>query len=435
MKLCMIGTGYVGLVSGTCFADIGNQVYCVDKDISKINKLNSGISPIYEPGLNELIKKNYIAKRLIFTTDLAKAVKSSDIIFICVGTPTKKHSLKVDLSYLYKSVKEIIASTKSKKIIVTKSTVPVGTGDEIEKIIKKKKKKNFEIISNPEFLREGDAIRDFRYPDRIVIGSNNKKIFKKMRTLYAPLINKGAKFFTTSRRAAELIKYASNAFLATKITFINEISNLCEKTAVNVEDISLGIGSDNRIGSRFLRAGPAYGGSCFPKDTKGLVSIADKNKINLSIVKSVIKSNQNRINLHTKRIHSIIGSKIKNKKIAFLGVTFKPNTDDMRDSTSLKMIPYLCKKGAKVSYYDPSGKKKEFAKIKNCKYEKDIKDNCKNADLIILLTEWDEFKAIDFKKVNKNKNLRIYDLRNLYNLDQMKVKRIKYYSVGRPDIN
>ena len=435
MKLCMIGTGYVGLVSGTCFADIGNQVYCVDKDISKINKLNSGISPIYEPGLNELIKKNYISKRLIFTTDLPKAINSSDIIFICVGTPTKKHSLKVDLSYLYKSVKEIIASTKNKKIIVTKSTVPVGTGDEIEKIIKKKKKKNFEIISNPEFLREGDAIRDFRYPDRIVIGSNNKKIFKKMRTLYAPLINKGAKFFTTSRRSAELIKYASNAFLATKITFINEISNLCEKTGVNVEDISLGIGSDNRIGSRFLRAGPAYGGSCFPKDTKGLVSIADKNKINLSIVKSVIKSNQNRVNLHTKRIHSIIGSKIKNKKIAFLGVTFKPNTDDMRDSTSLKMIPYLCKKGAKVSYYDPSGKKKEFDKIKNCKYEKDIKDNCKNADLIILLTEWDEFKAIDFKKVNKNKNLKIYDLRNLYNLDQMKVKRIKYYSVGRPDIN
>ncbi len=431
----MIGTGYVGLVSGTCFADIGNQVYCVDKDISKINKLNSGISPIYEPGLNELIKKNYISKRLIFTTDLPKAINSSDIIFICVGTPTKKHSLKVDLSYLYKSVKEIIASTKNKKIIVTKSTVPVGTGDEIEKIIKKKKKKNFEIISNPEFLREGDAIRDFRYPDRIVIGSNNKKIFKKMRTLYAPLINKGAKFFTTSRRSAELIKYASNAFLATKITFINEISNLCEKTGVNVEDISLGIGSDNRIGSRFLRAGPAYGGSCFPKDTKGLVSIADKNKINLSIVKSVIKSNQNRVNLHTKRIHSIIGSKIKNKKIAFLGVTFKPNTDDMRDSTSLKMIPYLCKKGAKVSYYDPSGKKKEFAKFRNCKYEKDIKANCKNADLIILLTEWDEFKAIDFKKINKNKNLKIYDLRNLYNLDQMKDKRIKYYSVGRPDIS
>ena len=412
MKLCMIGTGYVGLVSGTCFADIGNQVYCVDKDISKINKLNSGISPIYEPGLDELIKKNYSAKRLIFTTDLNKAVNSSDIIFICVGTPTKKGSLQVDLSYVYKSVKEIISVSKSKKIIVTKSTVPVGTGDEIEKIIKKKKKKNFEVISNPEFLREGDAIRDFKFPDRIVIGSNNKKIFKKMKTLYNTLISKGAKFFTTSRRGAELIKYASNAFLATKITFINEISNLCEKTGVNVEDISLGIGSDNRIGSRFLRAGPAYGGSCFPKDTKGLVSIGDKNKINLSVVKSVIKSNQDRVNLHTKRIHKIIGSKIKNKKIAVLGVTFKPNTDDMRDSTSLKMIPYLCKKGAKLSYYDPSGKKEEFSKIRNCKFEKDIKNNCKDADLIILLTEWDEFKTIDFKRINKNRNMKIYDLRN-----------------------
>ncbi len=430
----MIGTGYVGLVSGTCFADIGNQVYCVDKDVSKINKLNLGVSPIYEPGLNELIKKNSLAKRLIFTTDLKKAVNSSDIIFICVGTPTQKGSLKVNLSYVYQSAKEIISSTKNKKIIITKSTVPVGTGDEIEKIIKRLRKKNFEVISNPEFLREGEAIRDFRYPDRIVIGSNNKKVFNKMRTLYAPLISKGAKFFTTSRRGAELIKYASNAFLATKITFINEISNLCEKTGVNVEDISLGIGSDKRIGSRFLRAGPAYGGSCFPKDTKGLVSIAEKYKVNLSIVKSVIKSNNKRTDLHTKRIHKIIGSNLKNKKISFLGVTFKPNTDDMRDSTSLKMIPYLCKKGAQVTYYDPSGKKKEFAKIKNCKFEKDLKNNCKNADLIILLTEWDEFKTIDFGKINKNKNLKIYDLRNLYDLEQMKDKKIKYYSIGRPEI-
>ena len=256
-----------------------------------------------------------------------------------------------------------------------------------------------------------------------------------MRALYTPLISKGAKFFTTSRRGAELIKYASNAFLATKITFINELSNLCEKTGVNVEDISLGMGTDNRIGSRFLRAGPAYGGSCFPKDTKGLVSIADKNKINLSIVKSVIKSNQKRVNLLTKKIHKIIGSNIKNKKIAFLGVTFKPNTDDMRDSSSLQMIPYLCKKGAKVSYYDPSGKKKEFLKIKNCNYENNIKQICKNADLIILLTEWDEFKSIDFKKINKKKNFKIYDLRNLYDFDQMKDRKIKYYSIGRPDIN
>ena len=434
MKLCMIGTGYVGLVSGTCFADIGNQVYCVDKDISKINKLNLGISPIYEPGLDELIKKNYSAKRLIFTNDLKKAVNSSDIIFICVGTPSKKGSLKVDLTYVYKSIKEIASVVKKKKIIVTKSTVPVGTGDEIEKILKRKRNK-FEIISNPEFLREGEAIRDFRYPDRIVVGSNNKKNFNKLKSLYMPLINKGAKFFTTSRKGAELIKYASNAFLATKITFINELANLCEKTGINIEDISIGIGLDKRIGSRFLRAGPAYGGSCFPKDTKGLVSASEKYKVNLSVVKSVIKSNHDRIALHTKRIDKIIGRNIRNKKISFLGVTFKPNTDDMRDSTSLKMIPYLCKKGAQVNYYDPTGKKKIFTKFKNCKFKSNIKDNCKDADLIILHTEWDEFKIIDFKRINKKPNLKIYDLRNLYNLTEMKDRKIKYFSVGRPNIN
>ena len=433
MKLCMIGTGYVGLVSGTSFADIGNQVYCVDKDLSKINALNSGLSPIYEPGLDELIKKNFLSKRLIFTNDLKKAVNASDLIFICVGTPNIKGTNKVDLSYIYKSIKEIISATNNKKIIVTKSTVPIGTGDEIEKLIKSKKKKNFEIVSNPEFLREGEAIRDFRYPDRIVVGSNNKYVLKKMRFLYAPLINKGAKFFSTSRRGAELIKYASNAFLATKITFINELANLCEKTNINIEDISLGMGSDKRIGSRFLRAGPAYGGSCFPKDTKGLISVADKFKIDLSVVKSVIKSNLKRVDLHTKRIVEILGTKLKNKKISFLGVTFKPNTDDMRDSTSLKMIPYLCKKGVKVSYYDPTGEKLEFSKLKNCKFEKNIKDNCKNADLIILHTEWDEFKTIDFKKINKNKNLKVYDLRNLFNYDEMRNKKIKYYSIGRPN--
>ena len=435
MKLCMIGTGYVGLVSGTCFADIGNQVYCVDKDISKISNLNAGISPIYEPGLDELIKKNYLSKRLIFTNDLKKALSESEIIFICVGTPSKAGANNVDLSYIFKSVKDIISISKGKKIIVTKSTVPIGTGDEIEKLIRGKKKRNFDIISNPEFLREGEAIRDFKYPDRIVVGSNNNKVLRKMKLLYSPLVNKGAKFFTTSRRGAELIKYASNAFLATKITFINELANLCEKTNINIEDISLGMGSDKRIGSRFLRAGPAYGGSCFPKDTKGLVSVAEKHNIDLTVVKSVIKSNHNRIVLHTKRISKIIGSNLKNKRISFLGVTFKPNTDDMRDSTSLKMIPYLCKKGANVSYYDPTGKKKEFSKLKNCKFEKNIKDNCKNSDLIILHTEWDEFKIIDFKKINKNKKLIIYDLRNLYNFEEMKNKKIKYHSIGRPFIN
>ena len=434
MKICMIGTGYVGLVSGTCFADIGNQVYCVDKDVAKIKKLNSGTSPIYEPGLDELIQKNFKAKRLFFTTDLKKAVNASEIIFICVGTPNIKGTLKVDLSFVYKCTKQILSITKKKKIIVTKSTVPVGTGDEIEKIIKKKKKL-FSIVSNPEFLREGEAIRNFRYPDRIIIGSDNKNIFKLMNKLYSPVINKGAKFITTTRRGAELIKYAANAFLATKITFINEIANLCEQLDINIEDIATGIGSDTRIGGRFLRAGPAYGGSCFPKDTKGLVSLAQKHKKNLPLVKSVIKSNQDRINLLIQRIHKILGKKLKGKKIAILGVTFKPNTDDMRDSTSLKMLPYLCKKGALVSYYDPSGEKKEFKYLKNCKFQNNIKDNCLKVDLVVLLTEWDEFKSIDFKKIVKKNNFKIYDLRNVYTRNEMMQNKIKYYSIGRPDTN
>jgi len=433
MKLCMIGTGYVGLVSGTCFADIGHTVYCVDKDINKIEKLNSGRSPIYEPGLDELIKENYLAKRLFFTTNISEALRKSDIIFICVGTPNKKNSLSVDLTYVFKVAKEISKLSNNKKIVVTKSTVPVGTGDLIEKILKNKKK--FSVISNPEFLREGDAIRDFRYPDRIVVGSNLPHAIKIMKNLYLPLINKGAKFFTTNRRGAELIKYASNAFLATKITFINEIANLCEKIGVNVEDISLGMGSDLRIGSRFLRAGPAYGGSCFPKDTKGLVSIGDKVKINLSIVKSVIKSNESRKFFLLKKIDSILRNNIKNKKIVFLGVTFKPNTDDMRDAASLYMIPYLLKKNAIISYYDPTGEKKEFKELKNCNFYSDVKRACNYADLIILHTEWDEFKSLNFKKITKNKKFILYDLRNLYNFEYMRKEKIKYFSIGRPTIS
>ena len=435
MKICMIGTGYVGLVSGTCFADIGNKVYCVDKDKNKINNLNSGISTIFEPGLDEIIQNNHESGRLIFTTSLSTAVNNSDIIFICVGTPKKKGSQSVDLKYVYSAIKEISKFAKKKKIIVTKSTVPVGTGDEIEKILKKFKRKKIEVISNPEFLREGEALRDFRFPDRIIIGANNNKIFKTMKILYQPLINKGAKFFTTTRRGAELIKYASNAFLATKITFINELANLCEKSNINIEDVSLGMGSDVRIGSRFLRAGPAYGGSCFPKDTKGLVSTGDKFDVDLSVVKTVIKSNYNRISLHTKRIEKIMGKNLKNKKIIFLGVTFKPNTDDMRDSTSLKMIPFVLKKGAKVEYYDPTGEKNEFKSLKNCKFNISVKDICKNADLLILHTEWDEFKSLDFKKLVKKKNFKLFDLRNLYNFNEMLNKKIKYYSVGRPNIN
>ncbi len=433
MKLCMIGTGYVGLVSGVCFADLGNNVICVDKDLKKIDLLSRGKIPIYEPGLTELVNKNYKNKRLKFSSDLKKSIKESDIIFICVGTPTKKGGSSADLSQIFQVAKEISLSINKFKIIVTKSTVPVTTGDEIEKILLKKKsnKNKFSVVSNPEFLREGEAIRDFIFPDRIVVGSNDKKSNRLLNNLYAPLISKGAQYIHTSRRAAELIKYASNAFLATKITFINEIANLCEKTGINVEDISIGMGLDKRIGSRFLRAGPGYGGSCFPKDTKAIISTADKFKINLSVIKSVIKSNENRSNFLLNKVYKILNNKIKNKKITFLGVTFKANTDDMRDSSSLKMIPALLKKGAKVNYFDPTGLKKEFSNLKNVFYIDNIKESVQGSDLVIIHTEWNDFKSINFKNLVKGKKFIIYDMRNIYSPMKIKNQGFKYYSVGR----
>ena len=434
MKLCMIGTGYVGLVSGVCFSDLGNNVVCVDKNIDKINNLKNGIIPIYEPGLEELVAKNVKNRKLSFSSDLNDSIKQSDIIFICVGTPTKKGGSSADLSQIFDVAKEISKSINKFKIIITKSTVPVTTGDEIEKIIAKKvSKKKFSIVSNPEFLREGEAIRDFNYPDRIVIGSNDLKSNRILKNLYSPLISKGAKYVYTSRRAAELIKYASNAFLATKITFINEIANLCEKTNINVDDIAIGMGLDQRIGSRFLRAGPAYGGSCFPKDTKAITSTGDKFKTNLSVIKSVIKSNENRSKLLLRRVYEILNNKVKNKKICFLGVTFKANTDDMRDSSSLTMIPELSKKGASINYFDPTGYKKEFKKYKNVNYMKSIERCIKNCDLIIIHTEWNDFKSLNFKKLTNKKKTNIYDMRNLYSSNKMKKLGIKYYSVGRSD--
>ena len=432
MKLCMIGTGYVGLVSGACFSDLGNDVICVDKDINKINLLKKGKIPIYEPGLSELVIKNFKNKRLSFSTDLKKSVLSSDIIFICVGTPTKKNNDSADLTQIYNAAKEIGNSINKFKIIITKSTVPVTTGDEIEKILSKKNRKiKFSVISNPEFLREGEAIRDFTYPDRIVVGSNDKKSNRILKNLYSPLISKGASYVSTSRRAAELIKYASNSFLATKITFINEMANLCEKTGVKIEDISIGMGLDKRIGSRFLRAGPAYGGSCFPKDTKAIVSTANKFNIDLSVIKSVIKSNKNRSNLLLNRVYEILNKKIKNKKITFLGVTFKANTDDMRDSPSIKMIPALAKKGAKIKYFDPTGFKKNFEKYKNVSYVNSIKESVSDSDLVIIHTEWNDFKSINFKNYIKKKKFIIYDMRNIYSESKVKLQGLKYYSIGR----
>jgi UDPglucose 6-dehydrogenase len=431
MKLCMIGTGYVGLVSGVCFSDLGNDVICVDRDKKKIVDLKKGIIPIYEPGLDELVLKNYNNKRLKFSTDLKDSILKSDIIFICVGTPTNKNGNGADLSQIYNVAKKIRSSIFKFKIIITKSTVPVTTGDEIEKIISQKvSKKLFSVVSNPEFLREGEAIRDFTYPDRVVIGTMNKKSNKILKTLYSPLISKGAKYVNTSRRAAELIKYASNAFLATKITFINELANLCEKIDVNIEDISIGMGLDKRIGGRFLRAGPAYGGSCFPKDTKAIINTAEKFKTDLSVIKSVIKSNENRSSLLLKRVFDILKGKVKNRKICFLGVTFKANTDDMRDSSSLSMIPVLVKNGAKVNYFDPTGEKDEFKKLKNVSFSNNVNIAIKEADLIIIHTEWNDFKSINFKKKVKSKKFVIFDMRNIYSPTKMKELNIKYFGVG-----
>ncbi|MDC3037577.1 UDP-glucose/GDP-mannose dehydrogenase family protein [Candidatus Pelagibacter sp.] len=403
----MIGTGYVGLVSGVCFSDVGNTVYCVDKDQKKIDLLNNGIVPIFEPGLEEILKKNHKQKRLKFTTDLKKAVSNSDIIFICVGTPTKKKTNSADLKYVFSVVKDLKKIINKYKVIINKSTVPVTTGDQIEKIlINLKKKKLVDVVSNPEFLREGEALRDFIYPDRVIIGTDSNKANKILKSLYLPIIKKTSRYINTSRRGAELIKYASNAFLATKISFINEIANLCEKADVDIKDVSLGMGSDQRIGDRFLRAGPAYGGSCFPKDTRALIDTGNKFKTNLSIVKSVVNSNENRKTLLVKRVGKILGENFKNKIITFLGVTFKPNTDDMREASSIPMIKYLNKKNCKIKYYDPSGEKDHFKSFKNVNYCSTISSACFKADLVILHTEWNDFKLLNFKKLIKKRNLK-----------------------------
>ena len=427
----MIGTGYVGLVSGACFSELGNSVICTDIDKNKINNLNKGILPIFEPGLEELIKRNFKQKRLKFSYEVSASIKKSDIIFICVGTPTDKNTNQANLKYVFSVANKIKKNLNKYKVIVNKSTVPVTTGDKIEKILSIKKNKNkFHVISNPEFLREGEAIRDFLYPDRVVIGSNSKKPNNIMKNLYLPIIKKKNRYLGTSRRAAELIKYASNAFLATKISFINEISNLCEKMNVDVQDIATGMGLDERIGGRFLRAGPGYGGSCFPKDTKALITTAKKFNTDLSIVKTVIKSNYDRNKLIINRINKIMKNNLKNKKIAFLGVTFKAGTDDIRESPALYLMPSLVKNGAKVSYYDPTGEKKEF-KDKKIIFFHSIKAVCANVDLLIIHTEWNEFKQLKFKKLINNKKFKIFDLRNLYSLKKMKKSNLNYFSIGR----
>ena len=432
MKLCMIGTGYVGLVSGVCFSDLGNDVICVDKDINKIKSLKMGKVPIYEPGLSELVIKNIKSNRLTFSTDLKKSIIRSDIIFICVGTPTKKNGSSADLNQIYSVAKELSSSINRFKIIITKSTVPVTTGDEIEKILRKKNNKNkFSVVSNPEFLREGEAIRDFTFPDRIVVGSNDQKSNRILKNLYGPLISKGAQYVHTSRRAAELIKYASNAFLAMKISFINEIADLCEKIGADVTDIAKGIGLDKRIGPHFLEPGPGFGGSCFPKDARALIESGKKFDAPQTLLESVILGNESRKKNISKKILEKLDGQTENQ-IGILGVTFKAETDDMREAPSLIIIPDLQDNGMNISVYDPEGEGEASKLIKNVVWKQTAYEAAEDVDCLVILTDWKEFKDLDLIKLkDKMKRPLIYDFRNIFDPDKMAELGFEYFSLGR----
>ena len=436
MKITIVGTGYVGLVSGTCFAEFGVNVTCVDKDKNKIDNLKKGIIPIFEPGLDELVKKNISSKRLFFETNLKKSIDGSDAIFIAVGTPSRETDGHADLSYVYEVAEEIAECLGHYSVIVNKSTVPIGTGKKVHEIIKNKKPKlDFDVASNPEFLREGSAINDFMRPDRVVIGCESNKAKAILKELYRPLYLLETPIIFTRRETAELIKYAANSFLATKITFINEISDLCEKVGANVSDVSIGIGLDGRIGKKFLHPGPGYGGSCFPKDTLALVKTAQENCSPLNLVEHVVKSNKNRKKNMYKRILNALGDYEK-KKISILGLTFKPNTDDMRDSPSLDLIPELIKNNCFLKLFDPEGMKEAktiFKKFhKKIEWCNDSYDACNKADALVILTEWNQFRALDLKKLKKLLNQPIIiDLRNIYNPEEVKNMGFKYYSLGR----
>ena len=444
MNITIIGTGYVGLVSGTCFSEFGFNVTCVDKDTNKINNLQNGIIPIYEPSLEDLVKKNMFAKRLSFSTSLSKVFKDSDAIFIAVGTPTNVNNNKADLKYIYNVIREIadlIDINDNPKLIVTKSTVPVGTGKEIESYIlnyrnELKIGKNFDIASNPEFLREGSAIEDFMRPDRVVCGVSSEFAKSILKTLYRPLNLRETPILFTKRETAELIKYASNGFLATKITFINEMADICEKVGADVQDVAKGIGLDGRIGSKFLHPGPGFGGSCFPKDTRALAEIGKESGARTNLIETVIKVNDSRKINMVKKITEAVGS-LENKTIAVLGITFKPNTDDMRESPSLVIVPELLKRAKKVKVYDPVGMNnaKQMAEFDGVIWTENTFSCIENTDVIVIITEWNEFRALDLIKIKKSlNNPIIIDLRNIYKHDSMREAGIRYISVGRGDI-
>ncbi|MDG1141685.1 MAG: UDP-glucose/GDP-mannose dehydrogenase family protein [Hellea sp.] len=433
MRIVMIGTGYVGLVSGVCLADFGHEVICVDNDNAKIEMLNSGEVPIFEPNLKSLINKNVNASRLKFTTDLKESMNSANVVFIAVGTPSRRGDGHADLSYVYAATNEISKHINKFTVIATKSTVPVGTGDEIEKILSKNHSKDkFSVVSNPEFLREGAAIKDFKHPDRIIVGAECNDAVEIMKAVYRPLFINETPILFTNRRTSELIKYASNSFLATKISFINEMADLCENVGADVQALARGMGLDKRIAPKFLHAGPGYGGSCFPKDTTALIRTAEEAEVSLPIIQSVIKSNEDRKHKMVQKIIHFFNGDLNNKTLAFLGLAFKPNTDDMRDAASLTIIPELQNNGALIKVYDPASMKEAKSLLQNIDYTKNSYDCIKGADALIILTEWDEFRALDMIRVKKSlRSPNIIDLRNIYNPQSMEEYGFNYTSVGR----
>ena len=434
MKITMIGAGYVGLVSGTCFADFGHSVVCVDLDQRKIDALLSGIMPIYEPGLAELVASNVAGGRLSFTTDLKAGVAGADAVFIAVGTPSRRGDGHADLTYVYQATRDIAAAITGPLVVVTKSTVPVGTGDEVERILREAAPNaDVAVVSNPEFLREGAAISDFKRPDRIVIGTTDARAKLVMQDIYRPLYLNQAPLLFTERRTAELIKYAANAFLATKITFINEMADLCEAVGADVQDVARGIGLDNRIGSKFLHAGPGYGGSCFPKDTLALLKTAEDHDVPSRIVEAVVQVNDSRKRAMGRKIIQAMGGDARGKTVGLLGVTFKPNTDDMRDAPSIAIAQALQDAGANVVAYDPEGMEAAKSVMPGVTFKSDPYAVADGADALALVTEWDAFRALDLAKIAKTMNSPVLvDLRNVYKAEEAVRHGLRYSSIGRP---
>ncbi len=433
MRVAMIGTGYVGLVSGACFADFGHVVTCVDKDAGKITRLKKGEIPIFEPGLDQLVASNVREGRLFFAADAAEAVQSADAVFIAVGTPSRRGDGHADLSYVYAAAEEIAGLMDGFTVVVTKSTVPVGTGDEIEKIIRKARPDaDFAVVSNPEFLREGAAINDFKRPDRVVVGTEDERAQAVMRELYRPLNLNETPIIFTGRRTSELTKYAANAFLAMKITFINEVADLCEKMGADVQQVARGIGLDNRIGSKFLHAGPGYGGSCFPKDTLALVRTAADNGAPIRLVETTVKVNDARKRAMARKVAEALGGELAGKRIGILGLTFKPNTDDMREAPSLDVAPALQAMGATVQAFDPEGMHEAEKLLPGVEFKEGPYEAAADADALVILTEWDQFRALDLDRIKALMRAPVLvDLRNIYRPEDLRSRGFHYRSIGR----